>query len=205
MSEKVKLNKSELTRLKRDQKTYSQFLPVLRLKQEQLQIEQIRSKKRWVEAEKQLQILVSGLETFMPLLTDTVTFSVEELLKPRAVNLADKSIAGVKVKDFIGVEFTKFKPPLFGNAMWVGDGINSLQKCIESRIRLLVLKEQYIAITKELKKASQKVNLFEKILIPKTKEGIRRIKIALGDEQVAQVGRGKLAKKKTARLSELVA
>ena len=42
MAEKVKLNKVELTRLRRDVRTYQQFLPVLKLKQEQLQAEQLK-------------------------------------------------------------------------------------------------------------------------------------------------------------------
>ena len=36
MAKKYKLNKSELTRMKREVKIYNQFLPVLKLKQEQL-------------------------------------------------------------------------------------------------------------------------------------------------------------------------
>ena len=41
---------------------------------------------------------------------------------------------------------------------------------------------------------SQRVNLFEKVKIPECKEAIRRIKIAIGDEQTAAVTRGKIAK-----------
>ena len=44
MAQKFSLNKTELTRLRREEKTYKQFLPVLQLKQEQLQIEQLKLK-----------------------------------------------------------------------------------------------------------------------------------------------------------------
>jgi V/A-type H+-transporting ATPase subunit D len=43
---------------------------------------------------------------------------------------------------------------------------------------------------------TQRVNLFEKVKIPETKENIRRIRIYLGDQQTAEVVRGKIAKKK---------
>ena len=42
MARKYKLNKVELTRMRREMKTYQQFLPVLKLKQEQLQAEQLK-------------------------------------------------------------------------------------------------------------------------------------------------------------------
>ena len=42
MARRFALNKTELTRLRRDEKTYAQFLPVLQLKQEQLQTEQLK-------------------------------------------------------------------------------------------------------------------------------------------------------------------
>lgn len=63
-------------------------------------------------------------------------------------------------------------------------------------VEILIAKKQYTVINKELKKATQKVNLFEKILIPDTKHAIKKINIFLGDEQVASVVRAKIAKNK---------
>ena len=48
----------------------------------------------------------------------------------------------------------------------------------------------------ELKKVMQRVNLFEKVMIPNTLENIRRIRIALGDQMTAGVARAKIAKAK---------
>jgi V/A-type H+-transporting ATPase subunit D len=47
-----------------------------------------------------------------------------------------------------------------------------------------------------LRTTTQRVNLFEKKLIPELRENIRRIKIFLGDDETAAVGRAKLAKGK---------
>ncbi|MCD4823228.1 MAG: hypothetical protein K8S55_01360 [Phycisphaerae bacterium] len=49
---------------------------------------------------------------------------------------------------------------------------------------------------KELIKIIQRVNLFEKVKIPESLEAIRRIRIHLGDEMTAAVGRAKIAKGK---------
>ena len=42
----------------------------------------------------------------------------------------------------------------------------------------------------------QRVNLFEKIMIPQTQDNIRRIRIAVGDQMTAGVARAKIAKAK---------
>jgi len=40
------------------------------------------------------------------------------------------------------------------------------------------------------------VNLFEKILIPRAKKNIKKIKVFLGDQELAAVSRAKVAKNK---------
>ncbi|HEY5259666.1 MAG TPA: V-type ATP synthase subunit D, partial [Rhabdochlamydiaceae bacterium] len=49
---------------------------------------------------------------------------------------------------------------------------------------------------KELRDVSIRVNLFEKILIPRAQGNIRKIKIFLGDQQLAAVCQAKVAKQK---------
>ncbi|MBU0683122.1 MAG: V-type ATP synthase subunit D, partial [Candidatus Omnitrophica bacterium] len=43
---------------------------------------------------------------------------------------------------------------------------------------------------------TQRVNLFEKVMIPDTKENVKRIRIYLGDMETAAVVTGKIAKEK---------
>ena len=63
---------------------------------------------------------------------------------------------------------------------------------------MATLRIQVELLGKELRTTSQRVNLFEKVKIPETKENIRRIGIYIGDQQTAAVVRGKIAKKKLA-------
>ena len=51
-------------------------------------------------------------------------------------------------------------------------------------------------IAQELRVTTQRVNLFEKVKIPETKEIIRLINIAIGDADTSAVVRSKIAKKK---------
>ncbi len=59
-----------------------------------------------------------------------------------------------------------------------------------------IIKQQLRILEHELRIATQRVNLFEKIKIPECKENIRLIRIYLGDQQTNAVGRSKIAKNK---------
>ncbi len=91
----------------------------------------------------------------------------------------------------------RVEPDLFTTPTWVDDGMAVLEAMIRLRTEREILEEQRRRIADELRVTSQRVNLFEKVKIPETKENIRVIKIFLGDEQTAAVARGKLAKKRT--------
>jgi len=56
---------------------------------------------------------------------------------------------------------------------------------------------------KASRKATQRVNLVSKILIPEALGNIRKIRIFLADNERAAVVRSKIAKKKKLRLAEL--
>lgn len=115
-----------------------------------------------------------------------------------SVSLGIKSVAGVNVPKLDSVEFTKALLYYFAFPAWFIKNINVLRKFVEINLNISVLLKQIFLIKKELKKSTQQVNLFEKVLIPESEYAIKRIKIALADEQVAAVGRGKIAKKKQA-------
>ena len=59
-----------------------------------------------------------------------------------------------------------------------------------------MIKEGLERLKDELRVATQRVNLFEKVKMPEAEEAIRRIKIYIGDQMANAVGRSKAAKKK---------
>ena len=67
---------------------------------------------------------------------------------------------------------------------------------ITARERVQVAKQKKQVLERELKEVSIRVNLFEKILIPRARGNIRKIKIFLNDQQLAAVSQAKIAKKK---------
>ena len=63
-------------------------------------------------------------------------------------------------------------------------------------MKLEIVERKLALLQDELRKVIQRVNLFEKVIIPEARENIRRIRIALGDRMTAAVARAKIAKEK---------
>ena len=87
---------------------------------------------------------------------------------------------------------------LFATPAWVDKALADLRDINSNEARLEILTEQYNLLNCELTKIIQRVNLFEKVKIPESREAIRIIRIRLGDEMTAAVGRAKIAKIKLA-------
>jgi len=197
MGREYKLNKSELTRLKINFKIYAQFLPVLKLKQEQLQIEQTRIKKIILSIEKEYILLKENVFSNTSIFSDELNpYDIENLITPKSIDIYKKSVAGVNIPILREIISTKRDIDIFMAPPWLLFILPQLDILVKKDIEIKIITKQYYLITKELKKSTQKVNLFEKILIPETNEAIKKIKIFLGDEEVAAVGRAKIAKSK---------
>ncbi len=190
------LNKTELTRLRRDEKTYTQFLPVLQLKQEQLQTEQLKLRRGLDEKRHEYEALYAAVRRAAPLLAEPILQDIRTLVGVDELEVVERSVAGVTVPELERVGFIDNEPSRFTLPAWVSRLLPSLRQLMQARLELMVVETQLALVSRELRKATQKVNLFEKVLLPETQEGIRRIGIALGDQQIAAVARGKLAKAK---------
>jgi len=202
MGKAYKLNKSELTRLKQEEKIYTQFLPVLKLKQEQLQMEQIRINRQITLLEKDYEnekIKIGSNVSVLPDISNP--YKIRDVLYPKKIIIDKKSLAGVVIPILKSIEFKKYLINFCDVPYWFTILIKSLKKIMIKLIEIKIIRKQYQLIKKELKKATQKVNLFEKVLIPETKNAIKKIKIALSDEQVSAVGRAKIAKNKSSIIS----
>jgi V/A-type H+/Na+-transporting ATPase subunit D len=101
---------------------------------------------------------------------------------------------------FEDVEFPTVRYSLFGTPPWVDETLADLRQQSRQQAAVDVLREGETLLHRELSRVIQRVNLFEKIMIPQDREAIRRIRIKLGDEMAAAVGRAKIAKGKLAKV-----
>ena len=115
-----------------------------------------------------------------------------------------ENIAGVDIPIFEDVLFESFDYPLFSTPVWLDAAISDLRKMVIARAKVLIAEEKKVALEKELREVSIRVNLFEKNLIPKATKNIKRIKVFLGDQQLAAVAQAKVAKSKIEKRKKLM-
>jgi V/A-type H+-transporting ATPase subunit D len=191
-----KLTKNEL----RSQQTHlaqlEKYLPTLQLKKAMLQavVHEVRNEKQRLEREEEEKR--GQVDHFAALLATKTTIDPLEAVRIKKLSKHYENIAGVEVPYFDSIEFEEFAYSLFETPPWVDAAIVELKELIQLHERIRIADEQRAALEKELREVSIRVNLFEKILIPRAVETIKTIKVFLGDQQLAAVSRAKVAKAK---------
>jgi V/A-type H+-transporting ATPase subunit D len=198
MAQKVKLTRPELKRYRDALKRYERYLPMLKLKERMLQQTRQRISSELCAGEESVRQMTARILEYEAVFTDVAGVSVAKLSEPEEVVLSRRNIAGVDIPVF---EKARFSPPgysLFGTPSWVDRAIEDRRQLREEQSKLEVLRDAYKLISRELARILQRVNLSEKVKIPEARDAIRRIRIRLGDEMAAAVGRAKIAKRKIA-------
>ncbi len=192
----IKLTKNELRNQQTRLAQLEKYLPTLQLKKAMLQavVQEVRQEIQRLEKIRQEKW--QQAETFSGLLATKTTIDPLQAVKIKRVIKRYENIAGVEVPYYEGSEFEDFTYSLFETAPWVDAAIVDLRVLAELREHIKVVHEQLQALEKEWREVSIRVNLFEKILIPRAAENIRIIKVFLGDQQLAAVSRAKVAKTK---------
>jgi V/A-type H+-transporting ATPase subunit D len=196
---KIKFTKNELKKQKDALKRFQRYLPTLVLKKQQLQIE-IRK----VEAEERIKLkeqesISAKIHSWIEVFGEEV--SLQELVKISSIQIEKGNIAGVDIPLFRGIDFEDIEYDLFYLPLWVDKGVENISRVVALAAEIETLREQVRLLGEELRITTQRVNLFEKVKIPETKEYIRLIQIYMGDQQTAAVVRGKMAKNKLVKVS----
>jgi V/A-type H+-transporting ATPase subunit D len=189
---KVKLTKNELKSQKDALKRFQRYLPTLQLKKQQLQIviRQVEAAQRAKMAER--EEAHRNLESWIEVFGERI--AIDEYLEVEELETETGNIAGIDIPVFKQLTFQDIRYDLFIEPLWVDEGVAELKRLLSLDAELKVLERQHDLLSEELRITTQRVNLFEKVKIPETKENIRRIRIYLGDQQTAAVVRGKIAK-----------
>ncbi|MCE5279872.1 MAG: V-type ATP synthase subunit D [Planctomycetaceae bacterium] len=196
MAQKVKLTRPELKRQRDALTRFERYLPMLKLKQQQLQSTVQQVQRKTIEAQRDAEAAQQSFDRYSAVLADRAGVNVTALAEPSQVKTTTANIAGVTIPVFQGVEFAAADYSLFTTPAWVDRAVADLRSISSLRARAEILHRQQILLQRELLKIIQRVNLFEKVKIPRTREIIRVIRIKLGDEMTAAVGRAKIAKTK---------
>lgn len=202
MAKKVRLTRPELKRQRDALARFERYLPMLKLKQQQLQmmIRQVQEELGRAEAER--DAARRRFQPYQAVLGDLAGVNVRQLASVQEVRTGRTNVAGVNIPVFEDVVFPAAAYSLFATPPWVDRALADLRDLNRRIARADVVRQQHDLVRRELVKIIQRVNLFEKVKIPEAREIIRIIRIKLGDEMTAAVGRAKIAKAKIAEESE---
>ena len=141
--------------------------------------------------------LLGEMEAWFEIFSDAaVSSTLSQILDIKDIVLSKANIAGLDVSVFESIVFEEAEYNLFTTPPALDDALKFMRKSISFQVEKDVIKKQIELISQELRVTSQRVNLFEKIKIPETRENIRIIQIYLGDQDTAGVCRSKMQNKK---------
>jgi len=196
--ESLTLNKSSL-KIERDRlRTFQRFLPSLDLKRQQLMVEFKKSQRTLKATQREMEEQIASLEGLLALL-GSMTMELPNYVKVRSITVEEENVVGVKLPVLRDVEYGVEEYSTLARPFWVDTLVEYLQEMCKLRIREQVDRERVRQLDDAVRKITQRVNLFEKVLIPTAQKNIHRICIFLGDAERAAVVRSKIVKAKRQR------
>ena len=194
---KVAINKSSLAQQRSQLRLFEQFLPSLDLKRQQLLTEQKKAQQQLAEAEKEIEELTRSLTGLMEPL-GAYEIDLAGLVTIDSVVVEEENIVGAKLPVAREVKFKTAPYSLLAKPFWVDFLVEYLQQMCTMRVHLQVRRERVARLNVQARRITQRVNLFEKVLIPRAKQNIKLIQVGLSEEERSAVVRSKIAKKKHA-------
>jgi V/A-type H+/Na+-transporting ATPase subunit D len=176
---------------------YRRFLPSLDLKRRQLIAERNKARARVAAMEAEREALFRAAGEAVPMLAfDAI--GLEGLAQLQGARYGQENVVGVilPVVEHVEVEIRAYG--LLVRPHWVDRVAAMLVSALRLEVEIEVARQRVDLLDEAVKKVTQRVNLFEKVLIPRTQAHIRKIQIFLGDAERAGVVTAKLAKAKQA-------
>ena len=194
---RLALNKSSLSKLTRQLGTFERFLPSLDMKRKQLMAERARAQAALQRTGQAMAALRESIAGRLPMLANR-EIELADLAQLKTVRLGEENVVGTRLPVLEAVEVQRRDYSYLAIPQWVDRLSDDLARMLELHAGLAVERRRLVLLEEAVRKVTQRVNLFEKVLIPRTKEHIRKIRIYLSDAERAAVVRSKIAKRKHA-------
>jgi V/A-type H+-transporting ATPase subunit D len=191
---RLKLSKSSLQQQRDQMRLYGRLLPSLDLKRRQLTVELAKAHDERQRLEREAADLDRRIGAELPMLAgDRVDLS--GLVRLTGYEVVEENVVGVRLPLLERATFEVAEYPLLTRPVWADLLVVRLKAAAEARVRVRVAEQRVEILGQAVKRMTQRVNLFDKILIPQAKRNIQRIMIFLGDQERSAVSTAKLTKK----------
>ncbi|MFH1942694.1 MAG: V-type ATP synthase subunit D [bacterium] len=194
---KIRLTKNELKKQKDDLKRFTRYLPTLELKKKQLLQEIHRIQREIAESDAEYRRVEEEVRRWADVFAEGV--DLKAFIRVGALKTGQDNIAGIDIPVFEDLLFEDIEVDYFHTPVWVDRGVAVCKEQIRRNVEMEISQRQERILRDELRTTIQRIKLFEEVKIPEAKENIRGIQIFMGDQQTAEVVRGKIAKAKILR------
>ena len=192
---RLALNKSSITKLKRQLETFQEYLPSLDLKRRQLVAQQSKARKVLKQSQAKLAEVEPVVATTLPMVGNE-GIELTDLVKLTNVRTSQENVVGTRLPKLDHVDFEVRDYAILGKPQWVDSLVDLLKSALELEVQILVATKRLELLDGAVRTITQRVNLFDKVLIPRTKQDIKKIQIYLSDTERAAVVNSKIAKRK---------
>src|SRR5215469_1588467 len=191
----IALSKSSLQQQRNRLGLFKRFLPSLELKRQQLTTEHHRALQALAATTRAVEESRRSLTGLLAILGSS-SMKLSGLVHLRRIDLTEEHVLGVRLPALNSVEFDVAEYSLLATPFWLDALVNAVKEEIAGRIRLQVQRERAARMHSAVRRITQRVNLFEHVLIPGAKRNITHIQIFLADVERSAVVTSKIAKAK---------
>lgn len=199
---RVSLSKSSLAKQNRALQTYERYLPSLDLKRKQIMIERAKEVVAQGETRRRIAALRERVAEGLPMLANR-EIELPDLVRVKGARLGEENLLGTRLPVLEALDLVKRDYGFLSQPHWVDTLVDALSEMLTLQAQLALHDRRLALLDEALRKVTQRVNLFDKVLIPRTRANIKRIKVHLSDAERAAIVRSKIAKQK--RLKEALA
>ena len=179
MKIQLKYNKTALREFQKKLQIRERALPTLKNKEAVLRAMVLETKKEIEHIDDLLLSKTKKNESWKELWQEFNT----NLIHIEKVYSSSIKVAGINIPVFESLDTMEKDFSLFSNPFWFKNGVQELKDVLEIRVRKEYLSNKLSLLERARKKATQKVNLYEKVQIPTLSSAIRQIKRYLEDEE----------------------
>lgn len=197
---KLALNKSTLNHENQRLKSFRQFVPALDLKRKQILAARMKSRRALEQLRQDEDRIGTQVAEQLPMLAKT-RLDLNSLIRIERVERRVDNLVGIELPRVEAVQLDRAQYSRLAMPQWVDRAVELLGQMLELKVRQQVELVRLDRLEAALQKTTQRLNLFDKVLIPRAESNIRRIRIALSDAERAGVVRAKIAKGKRARMA----
>ena len=191
---KLALSKSGLQKQRDDMRLYERVLPSLDLKRMQISAELKRARLQLTEAETEVEKLNDRVAEQLPMLANR-EIDVSGLVRIESFRIEEENLVGVKLPKLVEIKCHVAEYSMLAKPHWVDMLVEQIKQMVEQKTRVQVAAERVRLLEQAERRITQRVNLFDKILIPTAKKNIQKIQIYLADAERAAVVRSKITKR----------